>query len=155
MVDTCTIALILFLKCDVTKFRIHLSLVTQCHTFSTPSAPLTRDVIYGCPLMCVCIGIRNRRAARFNHWSFIASHLPVFQDFFGLPVPPFSDGFHFNVFFWKFITALWTIISRVLRPSVMFLKKKSFCSVRMLASRQTPGWRTTPDRLLSTAYSIC
>ena len=25
-------------------------LVTQCHTFSTPSSPLKCDVIYGCPL---------------------------------------------------------------------------------------------------------
>ena len=27
-----------------------LPLVTQCHTSSTPFAPLTCDVIYGCPL---------------------------------------------------------------------------------------------------------
>ena len=42
LVDTYNIALILFLKCDVTKFRIPppLPFVTQCHTLSTPSAPL-------------------------------------------------------------------------------------------------------------------
>ena len=43
LVDMCNIALILFLKCDVTKFRIPLTpLVTQCHTMShfvDPSAP--------------------------------------------------------------------------------------------------------------------
>ena len=39
LVDTCNIALILFLKCDVTKFRIPPSLVTQFHTSSTPSTP--------------------------------------------------------------------------------------------------------------------
>ena len=50
MVDTCNIALIPFLKCNVTKFRSPLLLVTQCHTSSTPSPPLTCDVIYGCPL---------------------------------------------------------------------------------------------------------
>ena len=40
LVDTCNISLILFLKCDVTKFRIPPPLVTQYHTLSTPSAPL-------------------------------------------------------------------------------------------------------------------
>ena len=41
LVDTCKNTLILFLKCDVTKFRIPPQpLVTQCHTLSTPSAPL-------------------------------------------------------------------------------------------------------------------
>ena len=40
LVDTCKIALILFLKCAVTKFRIPPPLVTQCHTSSTSSAPL-------------------------------------------------------------------------------------------------------------------
>ena len=50
LVDTCNIALILFLKCDVTKFRIPPPpLVTQCDTSSTSSAPLNVDVIYGCP----------------------------------------------------------------------------------------------------------
>ena len=37
LVDTCNIALILFLKCDVIKFRTSPPLVTQCHTSSTPS----------------------------------------------------------------------------------------------------------------------
>ena len=39
LVDTCNIALILFLKCEVTKCRIPPipPLVTQCHTSSTPS----------------------------------------------------------------------------------------------------------------------
>ena len=40
LVDTCNIALLLFLKCDATKFRIPPPLVTQCHTSLTPSAPL-------------------------------------------------------------------------------------------------------------------
>ena len=30
--DTCNIAIILFFKCDVTKFKIPPPLVTQCHT---------------------------------------------------------------------------------------------------------------------------
>ena len=42
--DMCNIALILFLKCDVTKLKFRIlppsPLVTQCHTLSTPSAPL-------------------------------------------------------------------------------------------------------------------
>ena len=38
LVDTCNIALMLFLNCEVTKFRIP-PLVTQCPT-STPSGPL-------------------------------------------------------------------------------------------------------------------
>ena len=42
--------LILFFKRDVTKFRIPPPLATQCHT-SSPSTPLSCDVIYGCPLM--------------------------------------------------------------------------------------------------------
>ena len=33
---TCNIALIVFLKCDVTKFISLPPLVTQCHTSSTP-----------------------------------------------------------------------------------------------------------------------
>ena len=49
LVVTCNIAFIIFLKCDVTKFRIILP-VTQCHTSSTPSAPSKCDIIYGCPL---------------------------------------------------------------------------------------------------------
>ena len=40
LVNTCNIALILFLKCDITKFRIPLPLVTQCHASSTPSVSL-------------------------------------------------------------------------------------------------------------------
>ena len=44
------IALILFLKCDVTKFRTPPPLVTQCNISST-LPPLTCDVIYGWPLM--------------------------------------------------------------------------------------------------------
>ena len=47
LVYTCNIALILFFKCDVTEFRIPPPVVTQCHTSSTPSAPLMCDVIYG------------------------------------------------------------------------------------------------------------
>ena len=46
--------MVLFLKCDVTKFRIPLPLVTQCHSSSTPSAPLMCDVIYGWPLTLIC-----------------------------------------------------------------------------------------------------
>ena len=46
LIYTCNIALILFLKCDVTKFRIPPS----CHTSSIPSPPLTCDEIYGRPL---------------------------------------------------------------------------------------------------------
>ena len=45
LVYTCNIALILFLKCDVTKFRIP---PPPCHTLST--LPLTCDVVYGRPL---------------------------------------------------------------------------------------------------------
>ena len=37
-------------KCDVTKLRIP-PFVTQCHTYSTPFAPLKMSVIYGCPLL--------------------------------------------------------------------------------------------------------
>ena len=39
LVDTCNIALILFLKYDITKFRIPAPFVTKCHTSSIPSAP--------------------------------------------------------------------------------------------------------------------
>ena len=39
LVDTCNIALILFLKSDVTKFKIPPPLITQCRTSSSPSAP--------------------------------------------------------------------------------------------------------------------
>ena len=46
LVYTFNIALILFLKCDVTKFRIPLLLVT----LRRPLLPLTCDVIYGWPL---------------------------------------------------------------------------------------------------------
>ena len=51
LVDTCNIALMLFLKSVVTKFRIPpCPLVTHCHTSSIPSVlPLTCEVIYGCP----------------------------------------------------------------------------------------------------------
>jgi hypothetical protein len=50
LVDTCNMALILFLKCDVTKFRITLPLSHNVTLRRPPSAPLTCDVIYGCPL---------------------------------------------------------------------------------------------------------
>ena len=50
LVDTCNIALILFLKCDVTKFRIPLS---HNVTLRRPPPPLTCDVIYGWPLIAV------------------------------------------------------------------------------------------------------
>ena len=40
LVNTCNIALILFLKCDVTKFRIPTSPCHTTHTSSTPSSPL-------------------------------------------------------------------------------------------------------------------
>ena len=43
LADTRNITLILFFKCDVTKFRIPPALFTQCHTSSNPSAPLTCD----------------------------------------------------------------------------------------------------------------
>ena len=50
LVDTCNIALILFLKSDVTKFRIP---PPHCHTMSPFVDPLTLtcDVIYGWPLI--------------------------------------------------------------------------------------------------------
>ena len=53
LVYTCNIALILFLKCQVTTFRIP-PLVTKCHTLSTPS-PLTWNVIYRWPLIIIII----------------------------------------------------------------------------------------------------
>ena len=52
LVYTSNIALILFLKCDVTKFRIHTP--PPCQTMShfvDPLPPLTCDVIYGWPLI--------------------------------------------------------------------------------------------------------
>ena len=48
LLDTCNIALIQFLKCDVTKFRIS---PFPCHTMSHFIDPLTCHVIYGCPLI--------------------------------------------------------------------------------------------------------
>ena len=52
MVDTCNIAVILFFKCDVTKFRIPPSPPSHNVTLHRPSLPpLTCDVIYGCPLI--------------------------------------------------------------------------------------------------------
>ena len=48
LVYTCNIALILFLKCDVTKFRVPPPIVTLRRP---PPRPLMCDVIYGWPLM--------------------------------------------------------------------------------------------------------
>ena len=51
LVDTCNTALMLFLKCDVSKFRIP-PLLSQNVTLSRPPPPpLMCDVIYGCLLM--------------------------------------------------------------------------------------------------------
>jgi hypothetical protein len=50
LVDTCNIALIIFLKCDVTKFWILSPLSHNVTLLRSPSTPLTCDVIYGCPL---------------------------------------------------------------------------------------------------------
>ena len=50
LVYTCNIALILFLKCDVTKFRIPLPLWHTMSHFVDPLPPLTCDVIYRWPL---------------------------------------------------------------------------------------------------------
>ena len=44
LVYTCNIALILFFKCDVTKFRI-----PPLVTLRRPPPPVTCDVIYGWP----------------------------------------------------------------------------------------------------------
>ena len=60
----------LFLKCDVTKFRIP-PLVTQCQTSSTPSDPLTCDVIYGCPLLVFWFC----HWERFRTWWYISTIL--------------------------------------------------------------------------------
>ena len=47
LVDTCNIALILFLKCDITKFRIPPSPLSLSVTLRRPPPPpLTCDVIY-------------------------------------------------------------------------------------------------------------
>ena len=52
LVYTCNIALILFLKCDVTKSRIPPPPLSHNVTISRPPfAPLTCEVIYVCPLM--------------------------------------------------------------------------------------------------------
>ena len=51
LVDTCDIALQLFLKCDITKFWIPPSPMSHNVTLRRPPPPpLTCDVIYGCPL---------------------------------------------------------------------------------------------------------
>ena len=73
MVDTSNIALILFLKCDVTKFRIPPPLFTEYHISSTPSAPLTFDVIYGFPLSLYLLSPQRvplflDRMNRFKVW---------------------------------------------------------------------------------------
>ena len=47
---SCNIAEILFLKCDVTKFRIPHPCLTMSHFVDPPPRPLKWDVIYGCPL---------------------------------------------------------------------------------------------------------
>ena len=60
-VDTCNFALTLFFKCDVTKFGIPLPLVTQGHTSSIPSVPLTCDVILWMPLYVVDISEKTRK----------------------------------------------------------------------------------------------
>ena len=51
LVEMCNIALILFLKCDVTKFRIPTPLSHNLTLRRPPPLPLTCDVIYGCPLI--------------------------------------------------------------------------------------------------------
>ena len=52
LVDTCNIALILFFKCDVSKFRIPpLPLSHNATPRLLPPPPLTCDVICGCPLI--------------------------------------------------------------------------------------------------------
>ena len=53
LVDTCNIALILFLKCDVIKFRIPHPLSHNVTLRRPPPPPLTCDVIYGCPLITI------------------------------------------------------------------------------------------------------
>ena len=61
LVYTCNIGLILFLKCDVTKFR-NLPLSHNV-TLRRPRSPLTCDVIYGWPLLRIkasCLKPRDR-----------------------------------------------------------------------------------------------
>ena len=51
LVYTCNIALILFFKCDVTKFRIPPPFLSHNVTLRWPPPPLKCDVIYGWPLI--------------------------------------------------------------------------------------------------------
>ena len=50
LVGRCNIALILFLKCDVPKFRIPSPFSHNVILRQPPPSPLTCDLIYGCPL---------------------------------------------------------------------------------------------------------
>ena len=78
LVDTCNTALILFLKCDVTKFRIPPPLVTQCHTSSTPSPPLMCDVMYGWPHVVqypLILAYNPLQSTGFTHTSLSLQHV--------------------------------------------------------------------------------
>ena len=71
LVDTCNIALILFFKCDVPKFRIPPpSLSHNVILRRLLSPPLTCDIIYGCPLgiILVCKN-ENRFPTSFNDFA--------------------------------------------------------------------------------------
>ena len=98
LVDTCNIALILFLKCEVTKLRIPpSSLVTQCHTSSTLSAPLNvwRNLwMYPYQGLKFCIRVSY---VQFNIILVLlcllyCSYFPFFQ-----PQLPLQGGFFFQL----------------------------------------------------------
>ena len=52
--------------------KIRIPLVTQCHNSSTPCAPLTCDVIYGCPQGDFFVPLSLKKAnftSIASHWS--------------------------------------------------------------------------------------
>ena len=101
LVDTCNIALILFLKCDVTKFRIRPppSLSHNDTLCRLPLPPLTCDVIYGWPLikswMCVfqvCLpSIRNNQSALEDN-TLDQAHQNLFVSMMNLNNKTFFDS---------------------------------------------------------------
>ena len=74
LVETCNIALILFLKCDVTKFRIPPPLSHNVPLRPPPPPPLTCDVIYGWPLWQFESSISNDRNANYFAFSYYSQN---------------------------------------------------------------------------------
>ena len=80
-VYTCNIALILFLKCDVTTFRIPLPLSHNVTLRRPPPLSLMCDIIYGFPLVSVTDNLYRHFKTSDGHLRFQQAYRGILENF--------------------------------------------------------------------------